>query len=204
VNQRRMSGRATGGAGPADDQWIDPADLQADGMVLIGKGSYGSVYRNIFYQSQEVAVKALLGSADSQTQSDFLEEIQLLMKLRSPRVVETFGGCVGSVGHGQQQLMIVMKLIAGGTLYDKLRQQPRIGWKERFVLAIDVSEGIAYLHQLKVIHRDLKSLNVLVDGEGRATLCDFGLAKVKKTTRSKSTSSGQGTPLWMAPELFDR
>jgi serine/threonine protein kinase len=191
-------------ATPNADHWIDPADIEGGQRVLIGKGSFGSVYRNIFYHSEEVAVKVLLGSADEQTQNDFLEEINLLMKLRSPRVVQTFGGCVGSVGHGQQQLMIVMKLIAGGTLYDKLRQQPRIGWTERFILAVDVAEGIVYLHQQKVIHRDLKSLNVLVDADGRATLCDFGLAKVKKSTRSTSTSSGQGTPLWMAPELFAR
>jgi serine/threonine protein kinase len=182
--------------------WIDVADLDGDGRVLIGKGSFGSVFRNIFFHGDEVAVKVLLGSADEGTQAAFLEEVQLLMRLHSPRVVQTFGGCVGYADHGQRQMMIVMKYVSGGTLYDRIRQQPRIDWTERFILAVDVAAGVAYLHSQRVIHRDLKSLNVLVDADGRATLCDFGLAKVKKSSRSTATSSGQGTPLWMGPELF--
>ena len=184
--------------------WIPPEHLEADRRVLIGKGSFGSVFRGIFYHGEEVAVKVLLGSADDQTEAAFLEEIKLLMRLRSPRVVQTFGGCVGSEDYGQKQMMIVMKFISGGTLYDKIREQPLIGWSARFTLAVDIAAGMAYLHSQNIIHRDLKSLNVLVDADGRAILCDFGLARVKKSSRSTATSSGQGTPLWMAPELFGR
>jgi serine/threonine protein kinase len=184
--------------------WIREADLEADGRVLIGKGSFGSVFRGIFYHMEEVAVKVLLDSADDQTETAFLEEIKLLMRLRSPRVVQTFGGCVRSEDHGQKQMMIVMKFISGGTLYDKIREQPLIGWPARLMLAVDIAAGMEYLHGQGIIHRDLKSLNVLVDVEGRAILCDFGLARVKRSSRSTATSSGQGTPLWMAPELFGR
>ncbi len=75
-------------------------------------------------------------------------------------------------------------------------------WTIRFQIALDAAWGLKDLHGYPILHRDLKSLNILLDNNLRAKLADFGLAKVKHESSSQS-SVAKGTVLWMAPELFD-
>ena len=91
-----------------------------------------------------------------------------------------------------------------GSLYDVLHNGQDLSWKTRYQIAADTAHGLSDLHERKILHRDLKSFNILLRN-GRAKLADFGLAKVKHETGSQSSvSHGKvGTLLWMAPELFD-
>eukprot|EP01042_Synura_sphagnicola_P036771 gene36771-biopygen26210 len=97
-----------------------------------------------------------------------------------------------------------MEYMPRGSLHQLLRdRQAEILWDVRMRIARDITRGLAYLHAEKIVHRDIKSMNVLLS-EGKACLADFGLARVKTETLAVSTKSSQaaGTLRWMAPELF--
>ena len=83
-----------------------------------------------------------------------------------------------------------------------------IDWQRHIKLAAQIAAGVSYLHSKKIVHRDLKSGNVLIDQRDGAKLCDFGLAKTKLTSSRSSMSvydvGNKGTYLWMAPELFGK
>ena len=74
----------------------------------------------------------------------------------------------------------------------------------RYRISLDMTIGLHHLHQRSILHRDLKSLNVLLDGGGRAKLADFGLSTLKTSSASTTAGGFKGTPLWSAPELFKR
>src|SRR5262249_41509438 len=90
-----------------------------------------------------------------------------------------------------------------GSLYQLLRTGQDLPWPIRFQIALDVSYGLRDLHERAILHRDLKSLNILLDDRLRAKLTDFGLAKLKQETAATKASEAKGTPQWMAPELFE-
>ena len=99
-------------------------------------------------------------------------------------------------------MAIVMELVSNGNLYEKLRDNESLPWTIKYSIATDIAYGLTYLHDRGIIHRDLKSLNVLLDDKLNAKICDFGLAKVKTQSHSTATMGGSaGTILWMAPEL---
>jgi len=103
---------------------------------------------------------------------------------------------------------MVMEYMVKGSLYDVLHseQGKSLGWEQKYQIGLDVAKGLSYLHGQKILHRDLKSLNVLLDAHYRAKLTDFGLSTVRKESQSVSTkrSDSVGTVPWMAPELFKR
>ncbi len=98
---------------------------------------------------------------------------------------------------------LVMELMPKGSLYHLLHNGQDLPWMIRFQIALDAAWGLKDLHAYSILHRDLKSLNILLDDRLRAKLADFGLARVKQETSSQS-SLAKGTVLWMAPELFKR
>jgi serine/threonine protein kinase len=155
------------------------------------------------YKGSEVGVKVLLGSADGKAQAQFRQEITILEGLNHPRIIRIFGGCtVRDPTYGQQHQALVMDFAPGGSLFDLVRKSDPLT-ESRLALAVDIASGLAYLHSKHIVHRDLKSANIVLDAGGKAVLCDFGLAKVKESSRSKTTATAQGSPLWMAPELFE-
>ena len=98
----------------------------------------------------------------------------------------------------------MMEYMPRGSLHQLLRDsQAEKLWDVRMRIALDITRGLAYLHAENIVHRDIKSMNVLLT-EGKACLADFGLARVKTETRAATTNIVQavGTLRWMAPELF--
>jgi len=96
-----------------------------------------------------------------------------------------------------------------GSLYDFLHNKQSLSWPQIWRISVDMGLGILHLHSNNILHRNLKSLNVLLDDGLRAKVCDFGLAKIKQettttTTSIKKSSNPIGTVSWMAPELFKR
>lgn len=165
----------------------------------LGDGGYGIVYRGR-WKEQDVAVKKLKVQTISQAALKELRkeaEIMFQMGLESPYIVPVKKICL-EVPH----YSLVMELMPKGSLWQLLKPGQDLPWPVRYQIALDVSYGLRDLHARSILHRDLKSLNILLDDRLRAKLTDFGLSKIKQETASQSTHV-KGTPQWMAPELFD-
>jgi WD40 repeat protein/serine/threonine protein kinase len=163
-----------------------------------GKGGFGVVYRAT-WRHREVAVKQLLNTKlTAETLAEFKAESQVMMRLRSPDIVQFYGYCLSP------QYCLVMEYMPKGSLFEVLHSQQPLTWHVRYQIATDMACGLAFLHREGILHRDVKSLNVLINDQFRAKLTDFGLARVKSETQTTSTKGSAGTPAWMAPELFKR
>ncbi|EOY29897.1 Map3k delta-1 protein kinase isoform 4 [Theobroma cacao] len=179
-------------------EWEIPwEDLQIG--ERIGIGSYGEVYR-ADWNGTEVAVKKFLDqdfSGDALIQ--FKCEVEIMLRLRHPNVV-LFMGAVTRSPH----FSILTEFLPRGSLYKLLhRPNPQLDEKRRMRMALDVAKGMNYLHTSHptIVHRDLKSPNLLVDKNWVVKVCDFGLSRMKHHTFLSSKSTA-GTPEWMAPEVL--
>ena len=99
---------------------------------------------------------------------------------------------------------LVMEYMPGGDLFHLLKSSQELTWTMRYRISLDMTIGLHHLHQRGILHRDLKSLNVLLDINFRAKLADFGLSTLKISSASTTAGGFKGTPLWAAPELFKR
>ncbi|KAL3321468.1 hypothetical protein AABB24_039210 [Solanum stoloniferum] len=165
----------------------------------IGEGSCGTVYHGLWYGS-DVAVKVFTKQEYSdEVIYSFKQEISLMKRLRHPNIL-LFMGAVTS----PQRLCIVTEFLPRGSLFRLLqRNASKLEWRRRIHMALDVARGMNYLHHLTppIVHRDLKSSNLLVDKNWTVKVGDFGLSRLKHETYL-ATRTGKGTPQWMAPEVL--
>jgi sterile alpha motif and leucine zipper-containing kinase AZK len=167
----------------------------------IGQGAFGDVMRGQ-YKGGYVAVKRLRMTQVKQAAvNDFRKEITLLCKLRHPNVVRLIGVCTKP-----PELCIVMEYAGRGCLYAivhnprvKLQHSHHVQWAE------ETARGMEYLHRRErnkppIIHRDLKSGNLLVDSQWKIKISDFGLARIRETSHAHTQV---GTFAWMAPEVLE-
>ncbi|XP_033146763.1 serine/threonine-protein kinase EDR1 isoform X2 [Brassica rapa] len=165
----------------------------------IGKGSCGTVYHGLWFGS-DVAVKMFSKQEYSEeVMQSFRQAVSLMKRLRHPNVL-LFMGAVTS----PQRLCIVSEFLPRGSLFRLLqRGTSQLDWRRRIRMALDIACGMNYLHCCSppIIHRDLKSSNLLVDRNCTVKVADFGLSRIKHETYL-ATKSGRGTPQWMAPEVL--
>lgn len=179
-------------------EWEIPwEDLQV--FERIGIGSYGEVFR-AEWNSTEVAVKRFMNQDISGDALDqFKCEVEIMLRLRHPNVVLFMGAVTRP-----PNLSILTEFLPRGSLF-KLLHRPNIQLdeKRRLRMALDVAKGMNYLHTSNpmIVHRDLKTLNLLVDKNWVVKVCDFGMSRLLHHTFLSSTSTA-GTPEWMAPEVL--
>ncbi|KAG2629977.1 hypothetical protein PVAP13_3KG513600 [Panicum virgatum] len=165
----------------------------------IGQGSCGTVYHALWYGS-DVAVKVFSKQEYSEDVIQaFRQEVSLMKKLRHPNIL-LFMGAVTS----PQRLCIVTEFLPRGSLFRLLqRSGTKLDVRRRIHMALDIARGMNYLHHSSppIIHRDLKSSNLLVDKNWTVKVADFGLSRLKRET-FLTTKTGKGTPQWMAPEVL--
>lgn len=165
----------------------------------IGLGSYGEVYR-AEWNGTEVAVKKFLDQDFSgDALEEFRREVRIMRRLRHPNVVLFMGAVTRP-----PNLSIVTEFLPRGSLYRLIhRPNIHIDEKRRIRMALDVAKGMNCLHSSipTIVHRDLKSPNLLVDKNWAVKVCDFGLSRLKHNTFLSSKSTA-GTPEWMAPEVL--
>ncbi|RLN01048.1 dual specificity protein kinase shkD isoform X2 [Panicum miliaceum] len=165
----------------------------------IGQGSCGTVYHALWYGS-DVAVKVFSKQEYSEELiQTFRQEVSLMKKLRHPNIL-LFMGAVTS----PQRLCIVTEFLPRGSLFRLLqRSGTKLDVRRRIHMALDIARGMNYLHHSSppIIHRDLKSSNLLVDKNWTVKVADFGLSRLKRET-FLTTKTGKGTPQWMAPEVL--
>lgn len=167
----------------------------------LGAGSFGTVHRAA-WRGSEIAVKILV-EHDFCTDhfKEFLREVAIMKYLQHPNIVRFMGVVTQPPGFA-----IVMEYLSRGSLY-KLLHTPTtrliLDLRRCLTMAYDVASGMNYLHQRKppIVHRDLKSPNLLVDESYTIKICDFGLSRSKAKSFLSSKTFG-GTPEWMAPEVL--
>ncbi|KAK7314640.1 hypothetical protein VNO77_33167 [Canavalia gladiata] len=165
----------------------------------IGLGSYGEVYRGEWHGT-EVAVKRFLDQDISgESLEEFKTEVRIMKRLRHPNVVLFMGAVTRP-----PNLSIVTEFLPRGSLYRLLhRPNSQLDERRRLKMALDTARGMNYLHNCTpvIVHRDLKSPNLLVDKNWVVKVCDFGLSRMKHSTFLSSRSTA-GTAEWMAPEVL--
>ncbi|KAJ3397294.1 putative protein serine/threonine kinase [Lobulomyces angularis] len=176
----------------------DPSAIY-DILELVGKGSFGEVFRGIHKKSgTPVAIKVIDFLSDSGDDiEDIRQEVSFLSNLNSPYITKYYGSYVKDTS-----LWIVMEYCSGGSCLDLLKA----GVFNEVQISIIIRQllyGLEYLHGLKKIHRDIKAANILLTEDGKVKLADFGVsAEITATITKKNTFVG--TPYWMAPEVILR
>ncbi|XP_062510377.1 mitogen-activated protein kinase kinase kinase 7-like [Corticium candelabrum] len=158
----------------------------------VNSGTYG-VVRKAKWKSMNVAVKVMESEEEKKA---FRNELKQLSKVDHENIVKLFGACV------QQTLTcLVMEYAEGGSLYDLLHNSDfNYSTPQAMYWLYQCSKGVEYLHKMRIVHRDLKSPNLLLVGDGtRLTICDFGTACEARTHMTNCT----GSAAWMAPEVFE-
>ncbi|KAL8124723.1 calcium/calmodulin-regulated receptor-like kinase 2 isoform X2 [Apium graveolens] len=157
--------------------------------TILGQGAFGPVYKAKMPSGDMVAVK-VLASDSKQGEKEFQTEVSLLGRLHHRNLVNLVGYCVDKGAH-----MLIYEFMSNGSLATFLYDEEKrtLNWEERLQIALDISHGLEYLHDgavPAVIHRDLKSANILLDHFYRAKVADFGLSKEEKFGRSNSGLKG--------------
>jgi hypothetical protein len=171
-------------------------------LRMLSKGAYGEVWLGQL-ETRHVAIKRLLPEKCQLTASleQFAGEIQLMCTLQHRNIVSF----VGVSWNRLQNLCAVVEYMEAGDLDDVLKKnRGKFSWqREKISIAMDIAEGLVYLHCLRpvVVHRDLKSKNVLLNRKFQAKLSDFGVSR--KTHVNETMTSGVGTLLWTAPEIIE-
>ncbi|KAL1537954.1 putative LRR receptor-like serine/threonine-protein kinase [Salvia divinorum] len=176
-----------------------------DNANKIGEGGFGSVYKGTLSDGTVIAVKQL-SSKSKQGNREFVTEIGMISALEHPNLVRLYGCCIES-----NQLLLIYEYLENNclarALFGKPEQRLNVNWATRKKICIGIAKGLAYLHEesrLKIVHRDIKATNVLLDKELNAKISDFGLAKLDEEEDTHISTRIAGTVGYMAPEYAMR
>eukprot|EP00249_Psilotum_nudum_P013568 c24402_g1_i1 orf=218-1354(-) len=207
------------------EEWeIDLRKLELKNVIA--RGTFGTVYRGVF-DGQDVAVKLLdWGEEATMTKAEidsvrlaFQQEVAVWHKLDHPNVTKFIGASMGnsdlripSHDQGSDSFLhlasnvccVIVEYLAGGTLKDFLirHRRRKLTFKVVMQLALDLSRGLSYLHSCSIVHRDVKTENMILDKKMKVKIADFGVARVEAQNPQDMTGE-TGTLGYMAPEVLD-
>src|SRR5438094_4914118 len=166
----------------------------------IGQGNFAEVYLGEhLYLERLAAIKVLHVQMETQAQEQFRLEARTIANLQHPHIVS-----VHDFGIAEQTPYLVMEYTPGGTLRSAHPKGTQLPFEQIVTYVKQIASALDYAHQHRVIHRDVKPENILLNAKGEIVLSDFGLAVVQHTLDSLSTHNPAGTPLYMAPEQIQR
>ncbi|KAJ0983346.1 hypothetical protein J5N97_011601 [Dioscorea zingiberensis] len=171
----------------------------------LGQGGFGAVYKGVLYDGRKIAVKRLL-TGSGQGFGELKNELVLVAKLQHRNLVRVLGVCLE-----EQEKMLVYEYVPNRSLdtilFDSI-QHEQLDWGRRYKIISGIARGLLYLHedsQLKIIHRDLKASNILLDEDMNPKISDFGFARLFGGDQTRGTTSRVvGTFGYMAPEYVIR
>ncbi|KAM0898789.1 hypothetical protein ACQ4PT_021708 [Festuca glaucescens] len=168
--------------------------------TVIGRGGFGLVYAGRLENGASVAVK-MRSETSSQGNTEFLAEAQHLARIHHRNLVSLVGYC-----KDKKHLSLVYDYMDGGNLQDRLRGQEPLNWLQRLKIALDSAYGLEYLHKScnpPLIHRDVKTGNILLTANLDAKLSDFGLTRAfSSEAMTHTTTQPAGTPGYLDPEYY--
>ncbi|GJU59696.1 leaf rust 10 disease-resistance locus receptor-like protein kinase-like 1.1 protein [Tanacetum coccineum] len=182
---------------------LEDATKTFDPSQELGGGGFGTVYYGKLQDGREVAVKRLYDHNYNRVQK-FINEVEILTKLRHPNLVVLYG-CTSRIS---RELLLVYEYISNGTVYDHLHGQRAkeslLTWPIRMKIAIETASALVYLHANEIIHRDVKTNNILLDHNFCVKVADFGLSRLMPNNANPVSTAPQGTPGYVDPQYHQR
>ncbi|CAN1326212.1 Probable LRR receptor-like serine/threonine-protein kinase At2g23950 [Linum perenne] len=167
---------------------------------ILGAGGFGNVYKGKLGDGSTVAVKRLKDLTGSSGESQFRTELEMISLAVHRNLLRLVGYCATA-----NERLLVYPYMSNGSVASRLRGKPALDWNARKRIAIGAARGLLYLHEQcdpKIIHRDVKAANVLLDDYCEAVVGDFGLAKLLDHADSHVTTAVRGTVGHIAPEYL--
>ncbi|KAK1302229.1 Proline-rich receptor-like protein kinase PERK8 [Acorus calamus] len=182
-------------SGASDREWLWKQWIPN----LLGEGGFGPVYKGVLSDGREVAVKQLKAGS-GQGEREFAAEVEIISRVHHRHLVSLVGYCIY-----EDHRLLVYDFVPNNTLHCHLhgKEKPVLDWTTRVKIATCVAHGLAYLHEdchPRIIHRDIKSSNILLDNSFEAQVADFGLAKLTLDANTHVTTRVMGTFGYLAPE----
>ena len=200
-NKQKLDDRALGKLGSDGLLGLDEDDITHIRILSrIGRGTFGDVFKGHSRKFGILAVKVSLTSMDEEQQRAMNQEISVLSRLRHPNIVLYGGSLVRP-----DKTCIVMEYMSRGSLYYNIHSADvELPFSMCALIMLDAARGLNHLHKLSppIMHRDLKSPNLLLDEHGRCKICDFGISAVFQQGQTVRAKTKCGSPSWIAPEVM--
>ncbi|PSS33590.1 Leaf rust 10 disease-resistance locus receptor-like protein kinase [Actinidia chinensis var. chinensis] len=180
---------------------LEEATNNFDPSRELGEGGFGTVYYGQLQDGRIVAVKRLYENNFKRVEQ-FMNEVEILTRLRHDYLVTLFG-CTSK---RSRELLLVYEYIPNGTVADHLHGKRSnsglLSWPVRLNIAIETADALTYLHRSDIIHRDVKTNNILLDNDFHVKVADFGLSKLFPSDVTHVSTAPQGTPGYVDPEYY--
>ncbi|KAK9951232.1 hypothetical protein M0R45_006689 [Rubus argutus] len=167
----------------------------------LGDGGFGTVYYGKLHDGRVVAVKRLYENNFKRVEQ-FMNEVEILTRLEHQNLVKLYG----CTSRRSRELLLVYEYISNGTVADHLHgkrvESGFLSWPVRLSIAIETADALAFLHRSDVIHRDVKTNNILLDDDFCVKVADFGLSRLFPNDQTHVSTAPQGTPGYVDPEYY--